>query len=111
MKLGTFYPPGLRENIEKAVRFIKADQFHAGFTEISHPEKGGTIEVLIKPNENDNTLFHVVFRYLTTPGHQTILTQEKDISYSELMRLSSEYDKNKDRIDTQLSYQSEVPSP
>lgn len=111
MKLTTFYPVQLNDDIQKAVRFIKADQFHAGFTEISHPEKGGEIEVSIRQNEKDTTLFHVVFRYVTEPGRQTILTQEKDISYKELMRFASLYDKNKDRIDSQLSYQDDQPSP
>ena len=76
MQLRSFYPVTFAEEIEKATRFIKVKQFQAGFPEISNPERGGEIEVSIEPDEKDDNVFHIMFKYVTLPGPKTIRLEE-----------------------------------
>lgn len=103
MAFRKFYPFSFAEEIEKAIRFIKVMQFQAGFPEITRPHLGGEIEVSIEPDDNDGNIFHIMFRFLAIPGDQIILQEYRQVTYQELRHFASEYDKNKDKIDLELS--------
>lgn len=102
MKARRYCPLTFAEEIEKAVRYIKVNQFKSGFTEILYPERGGDIEVLIEPDEEDTNIFHILFSFITLPTRQIIIKEYKRITYNELRRLAAEYDKVKEDVDKEL---------
>lgn len=103
-----FFPFTFEKEIEKAIKFIKVEQFHAGFPEIPRPYYGGEIEVLIVQDEVDKNNFHVKFSFVTMPGRQPIIQEHKVIPYAELHRLATNYDQNKERIDEELEHHTKV---
>lgn len=98
-----FCPLTFAEEIDKAVRFIKVRQFHAGFTEINQPHLGGAIEVTIEPEEGDENVFHIMFKFIAIPSDQIIIQELKTITYHELRMLAAQYDLEKDDIDNELA--------
>lgn len=112
MPISKFYPLTAAEEIDKAIKFIKARQFHAGFPEITRPHLGGKIDVTIECDPEDENVFHIKFRFITIPGHQTILQEYKRATYHEVRRYASEYDKDKENIDSLLAgAAAKPPSP
>lgn len=99
-----FFRHTLTEEIGKAARFIKTNQFLSGFPEIFAPERGGEIEVAIvrKFDAQRSNMYEVTLRYRATPGNQTIFQQSKLMSASELTRLAKLYDKDQNRVEQEL---------
>lgn len=105
MPFRKFYPLTAAEEIEKAILFIKARQYHAGFLEIPNPHFGGEIEVSIEADPNDPNVFHVIFKFMAIPSNQPIIQVAKEINYQELRTLAWQYDQDKEKIDGELSDQ------
>lgn len=91
----------LQQQIEKAVRFIEAPQFHTGFAEIFSPLHPVLLKVSITQDPAHKDLFQVHVSY-HTPEEKTLFKQEKTITHHELKKFADEYDKHHDEIERAL---------
>lgn len=90
--------------IEKAIKFIKIDQFHTGFPTYTAE---GIIEVSIHQDESNRNLFRIDFELQNQDGY-TILKKTTNASYEDIQNYAQAYDRNKEKIENTLRQREEM---